>query len=245
MKTDNGLMSSTVPDEGASIMLRFISFLRRHRVHTTLNLGYLPGVHFLCVALDIDKRAAAEGRKNLPSPSEVTISGSQKDIVEYHRKLQASARSKVKKLAARLDAAARQVDPSETINRLRDIPSKCQHRIDRILAELESKDTPVRQQDGSAQQSGDSDAQRKAAESQGNASKAVFFMMMLAVGAIVVLALGSDLVLGGNSGPLLDLGSAFVIACMTMVLPYLVAVRVSAPYLRMLRLSSLHISLLQ
>lgn len=230
MKTAQELMSSALPAEFAGIMLRFLSFLRRHRIHTTLNLANSPNVDVLCVALDVEKRAATDGRNNLPSSSEISITGSQKGIVDFHRKLQARARSKIEKLAVRLNAAARRVDPSETINRLRDIPSKCQIRIDRILAELETKDALPRQQKGSEQQQpSDSDEQCKEAESRGFASNAVFFMMMLAATGMTALALGSDLVWGANAGSLLDSDPAFAIAVMAVVVPYLVAVSVSAP----------------
>ena len=223
------LMSRIVSAESAGIVPRFFSLLRRHQIEWRLNLASPPDADILHAILDVEKRAGADGRNNLPSASETGMTGSQGDIVDYHRRLQAKARSKVEKLAVKLTAAAKRVEPSEEANRLRDIPSKCQASLNRVLVEFESKGALPREQEASVQQVSKKDRgdESKDADSNRFATTAIFIVLMLAVLAMATLALGSNLLWGGDAGSLLDADPAFVIAAVAVLLPFVIAVKTS------------------
>jgi hypothetical protein len=132
-------MMSKLANEGREAASRFVFRLRHYRLPGRLGLASPPNADSLAVALDVEQRASLDGGNNLPSASEEVISGSQREIVDHHRRLHDKARRKVKKLSAKLLAEARRVDPSEVTDRLRDVPSKCQNQIDRVLADFDSK----------------------------------------------------------------------------------------------------------
>ena len=125
MSKNRILTLSKVSPGIADAASRFVSFLRRLRLPWPLDLSSPPDADSLFVTLEVEKHADSDGAKNLPSSSEEMISGFQREIVDYHRKLQDRARGKVRKMAAKLLAEARRVQPSEVTDRLGDIPSKC------------------------------------------------------------------------------------------------------------------------
>jgi hypothetical protein len=182
------------------------------------------------VTLEVEKRAGIDGRTNLPASSEEVITGFQREIVDYHRKLQDTARGKVEKLAARLHAAAKRVDPSEVMDRVRDIPSKCQNNIDRVLAEFDSKHALLREQEVYERQCLDDGEEQSSEDDSGRlALKIISFLMMLATIGVAALALGSSLMWGVGDGSLLSTDPAIAIAAIAVVVPFLVVVGASNP----------------
>ena len=225
MSIVQNLMSRFDSAESAGIVPRFLSVLRRHRMQWMSDLASPPDADVLCATLDVEKRACTDGRNNLPPATETGITGSQRDIVDYHRRLQARARSRVEKLAARLTAAARRVNVSEAANRLSDVPSKCRNRLDRVLVEYESKDSIARQDEKSVQQnSKDRGGENAEADSGRFAATAILIVLMLVVLGTATLALGSDLLWGEA---LLYIDPAFGIAAITVVVPFMIGVSVS------------------
>lgn len=230
MNRDRFLMPSKASAESAGAVSRFISFLRRHRLPGMFDLASPPDADSLFVTLEVEKRARFDGGNNLPSSSEEVISGAQRDIVDYHRKLQDRARGKVEKLAAKLLTEARRIDPSEVTDCLRDMPSKCQKKIDRVRAEFDSKLKLLHAQEVYKQQCLDhNDEQSQEDDSGEAATKVFFFVIMLAVASLASLALGSDILWGGDIGSLLNAEAAIAVAIIAVVVPFLIAVVVRKP----------------
>ena len=230
MDKKRALMSSKAFPEIAGLASRFISFLRRHPLPGMLDLASPPDVDRLFVALEVEERARFDGGNDLPPSSEEVISGTQKEIIDYHRRLQAQARAKVKKLARRLLTEARRFDPSEVVDRLRDIPSKCENKAERALADFNSRLTLLHEQVEYEQQNLDgNDAQTQEDDSGRSATKAIFFVMMLAVTSLASLALGSDILWGGDASTVLNSDLAITIGVISVIVPFLIAVGVSKP----------------
>jgi hypothetical protein len=228
MNRDQFLMPSKASADIAGALSRFISFLRRHRLPGMFDLASPPDADSLFVTLEVEKHAGIDGGNNLPSSSEEVISGTQRDIVDYHRKLQDRARGRVEKLAAKLLTEARRIDPSEVTDTLPDMPSKCQNKIDRIRAEFDSKLKLLDAQEEYKQQCLDhNDEQGQEDDSEGAATKAFFFVIMLAVAGLATLALGSDILWGGDVGSLLNGEAAIAVVIIAVVVPFLIAVVVS------------------
>jgi len=230
MSKNRILTLSKVSPGIADAASRFVSFLRRLRLPWPLDLSSPPDADSLFVTLEVEKHADSDGAKNLPSSSEEMISGFQREIVDYHRKLQDRARGKVRKMAAKLLAEARRVQPSEVTDRLGDIPSKCQNKLDRILAEFTSKLKLLYEQEKYERQCvDDNPAESQEDESGRFAAKATFFLMMLAAAGLASLALGSDILWGGAAGSLLKSDPAITFGVIAVMVPFLIAVGVSKP----------------
>jgi hypothetical protein len=213
--------------EFAGIVHRFLSLLRRHRMQWMLDLTSPPDTDVISAILDVEKRAGTDGSNNLPSASDTGITGSQKDIVDYHRRLKARARSRVEKLAVKLNATARRVEVSKTANRLRDIPSKCRNKLDRVLAEFESKGAIVRKREEPMQQTSNKrEVESTEADSGRFAATATYIVLTLAVLAIATFALSSELIWGAGAGPLLYTDPAFGIAAIAVVVPFIFGVSI-------------------
>jgi hypothetical protein len=115
-------------------------------------------------------------------------------------------------------------------DRLRDMPSTCQKKIDRVRAEFDSKLKLLHVQEGYEQQCLDhNDEQSQEDDSGEAATKAFFFVIMLAVASLTFLALGSDILWRGDVGSLLNAEAAIAVAIIAVVVPFLIAVVVSRP----------------
>lgn len=220
---------SSATSEGA--VSRFISFLRRHRPTGMFDLASPPDADSLFVTLEVEKRARIDGGNDLPPSSEEVLSGAQQDIVAYHRKLRDRARRKVERLAARLLTETSRMDPSEVTDRLRDMPSKCQNKIDRARAEFDSKLKLLYAQEGYEQQCLDHNGEHSEEDDSGGITTKVFsYVIMLAVASLASLALGSDVFWGGDVGSLLNTEAAIAVAIIAAVVPFLIAIVVSKPF---------------
>ena len=223
-------MMSKLANEGREAASRFVFRLRHYRLPGRLGLASPPNADSLAVALDVEQRASLDGGNNLPSASEEVISGSQREIVDHHRRLHDKARRKVKKLSAKLLAEARRVDPSEVTDRLRDVPSKCQNQIDRVLADFDSKLKLLHAQEKYEQQCADDNpAESQEDESGRFAARATFFVIMLVAAGLAYLALGSDILWGAGAGSLLNSDPAITVGVIAVMVPFLIAVGVSKP----------------
>jgi hypothetical protein len=231
MNIDQSLRPSKTSTENEGAVSRFISFVRRHRPPGMFDRASPSDADSLFVTLEVEKRARIDGGKNLPSSSEEVISGTQTDIVAYHRKLRDKARGKVERLAAKLLAEASRVDASEVTDRLRDIPSKCENKIDRVRAEFESKLKILHVQEEYEQQCLDHNGEKSQEDDSGGVTTKVFsYVIMLVVASLASLALGSDIFWGGDVGSLLNIEAAVAIAIIAAVAPFLIAVVVYKPF---------------
>jgi hypothetical protein len=214
----------------ANAVSRFRTVLPRSRLPGIVDLTSPPNPDSLFVTLEVEKRAVIDGGSNLPSSSEEVISGTQRDIVDYHRKLQARARGKVEKMAAKLLREIRRIDPTEVMDHLRDMPSKCRNKIDRIRAEFDSKVKLLTAQEGSGKNRLDQDNKQSQQDDSGeSATKASFFVIMLVVAGLVSLTLGTDIFVQGEVGSLLSAEAAIAVTIIAVVVPFLIAVVVSEP----------------
>jgi hypothetical protein len=221
-------VSGNARPESAGLLRRFISFVRRRWMQSQLDLTSSPDADRLFDILEVGERAAFDGGNNLPPSSEESIAGFQKEVVDFHRKLQDKARRKVEKLAARLLAAARRANPSEVTDRLHDIPSKCQNDVDRILAKFDSKLNFLREQEAFEQQEEeDGEEQRSENDLVRLVSNAIVFVLMFAVAGATAITLGSNLIWGADAGSLLTVELATSVAAVAVLLPFLVAAGVS------------------
>ena len=192
-----------------------------------LDLASPPDADDLFTILEVGDRARLDGRNDQPPASEECISGFQGEIVDLHRRLQDKARKKVEKLAARLRAATRHVDPSEMKERLCDIPARCRNNIDRVLADFDSRLTLLREQEQAVQyRVDDGEETRRENDLVRLASNGIVFLLMVTVTAATALALGSNLIWGADSESLLAVVPSTAIATLTVVAPFLLAVGV-------------------
>lgn len=89
--------------------------------------------------LNVEERAEADGRNDRPPSTEEGVSGTQREIVVYFKKMQREAQYKVDDLAANLRGIGEEIDLLGVGASLRDIPSRCEIEVFRLIAESQSE----------------------------------------------------------------------------------------------------------
>ena len=85
--------------------------------------------------LGVVRRAQEEGRHNLPPTAEEATSGAQREIIAYFTNLRRRARKHVAEAAEKSRRLLERIRLSDTVARLRDIPSACENKILRRIAD--------------------------------------------------------------------------------------------------------------
>ena len=85
--------------------------------------------------LGVVRRAEEEGRHNLPPTTEETPSGTQREIIAYFMNLRRRARKQVAEAAEKSRRMLEKIRLSDTVARLQDIPSACENKILRHIAD--------------------------------------------------------------------------------------------------------------
>ena len=93
----------------------------------------------ISVRLDVENRAESDGQSDQPPSTEEGVSGTQREIVAYFKELQRKAKYRVADLAKKLRELREEIDLSEVGNSLRDIPSRWENEILRLIAESQSQ----------------------------------------------------------------------------------------------------------
>jgi len=89
--------------------------------------------------LAIESRAESDGRNGQPPSTEEGISGTQTEIVVHFKNLQRSAQHQITGFAKRLREFGEEIDLLGVNGSLRDIPSRCENEVLRLIAESQSE----------------------------------------------------------------------------------------------------------
>ncbi len=224
-ETSRPALPARIRSLGSMLADRIASLFRGRGNSVTVNLSSPPAVDRVSALLEVEARARAEGSNDNPPSSEEVIAGTQQEIVDYFRRLQDAARRKVERFEVRLSAAVMKVDVSEAIERLRDIPSRCENDVGRIAADFQSKLEFLRDREVHERRLIDAGQKQdeEDSESTGTSSRGIYLILMLAVTGAATLALGGKSVWGVNAEALLSTKWAITIAVIAGVFPYMVA----------------------
>jgi hypothetical protein len=89
--------------------------------------------------LRIEKRAESDGRHDQPPSTEERLLGTQREIVVYFKELQRKAQHQITEIAYKLRQLGDEIDLLGVGGSLRDIPSRCENEILRLIAESQSR----------------------------------------------------------------------------------------------------------
>jgi hypothetical protein len=89
--------------------------------------------------LSLESRAQNDGRNNQPGPTEDGMSGTQREVVVYFKELQRKAQERAAKVAKKLHDFGQGIDLLGVRSELRDIPSRCENQVLRLIAESQSQ----------------------------------------------------------------------------------------------------------
>ncbi len=106
----------------------------------------------IAARLNVENRAEFDGKNDQPPPAEEGLSGTQREIVVYFRELQRKAQHRVIDLAEKLRRLGEDIDLSGVGGSLRDIPSRCENNVLRLIAESHSQLTLLAEQEVQQQQ---------------------------------------------------------------------------------------------
>ena len=106
----------------------------------------------IAARLNVEDRAEFDGRNDQPPPTEEGVSGTQREIIVYFRKLQRKAQQRVMDLAEKLRRLGEDFDLAGVGGSLRDIPSRCENNVLRLIAESHSQLNLLAEQEAQQQQ---------------------------------------------------------------------------------------------
>ena len=89
--------------------------------------------------LNIEKRAESDGRNDQPPSTDESVSGTQREIVVYFKELQRKAQHQITDLAYKLRELGDEIDLLGVGGSVRDIPSRCENEVLRLIAESQSQ----------------------------------------------------------------------------------------------------------
>ena len=88
--------------------------------------------------LAVVKRGTEEGSRDLPPSGEEVPSGTQREIIAYFADLRRRARQRVVAAAEKTSRALEQIQVSDSLTKIRDIPAGCENKVLRYVADYES-----------------------------------------------------------------------------------------------------------
>jgi hypothetical protein len=89
--------------------------------------------------LRLENRAQNDGRSNQPRSTEEGVSGTQREVVVYFKELQRKAQDRAAEVAKKLHKFGQEIDLLGVSGRLRDIPSRCENEVLRLIADSQSQ----------------------------------------------------------------------------------------------------------
>ncbi len=141
--------------------------------------------------LDIENRAESDGKSDQPRSTEEGVSGTQREIVVYFRKLRRRARHQVTELAEKLRGLSEEIDLLGVGGSLRDIPSRCENKVVRLIAECQSElnflgERETQQQQHYAALLEKSQLNQDAERPQSPVFRWIFMAVLIGVGALAI-----------------------------------------------------------
>lgn len=111
----------------------------RIRSNASANLEGTLDVDRISARLAVVRRAEEDASRNLPPSGEEVPGGTQREIIAYFADLRRRARKQVAADAGRIRHALDNIDVSDALAQVRNIPADCENRILRRIADSESR----------------------------------------------------------------------------------------------------------
>jgi len=89
--------------------------------------------------LRLENRAQNDGRNDQPRSTEEGVSGTQREVVVYFKELQRRAQDQAAEVAKKLHDFGQEIDLLGVTGKLRDVPSRCENQVLRLIAESQSQ----------------------------------------------------------------------------------------------------------
>jgi len=181
--------------------------------------------------LRLESRAQIDGRNNQPRSTEGGVSGTQREIVVYFKELQRKAQARSAKVAKKLHDFGQGIDLLGVSSKLRDIPSRCENQVLRLIAESQSQLNFLGEQEARLQQqhsaSLEEDQPKKAAD---RPIPIIFqWVFIAALMGVAAFAIAKVSVQGFGSAELIPPPWAIAIAIIVALVSAAIAGAVSRP----------------
>lgn len=190
--------------------------------------------------LDIDKisarlrleyRAQNDGRNNQPRSIEAEVSGTQREVVVYFKELQRRAQDRAAEFARKLHEFGQEIDLLGVSGKLRDIPSRCENEVLRLIAESQSQLNVLGEQETRLQQQYSASLEKEQPSETADRPIPVMFqwVFIAALMGIAAFAIAKISVQGFGSAELIPPPWAIAIAIIVALASAAIAGAVSRP----------------
>ncbi len=188
------------------------------------NCASVGALDRLALRLDIEERARVDGSNEQPTAAEEKLSGTQLKIAEYFWKLERTAERHIGQTIDKLMSMGRDIDVAEAISKLRDVPSRCEKEISRILTDTRSRLQFLHEQEmQQRERASELETAEVDEEDEGPQSAALYYVLTVTLVGMAALALGNKWVWGVDRLALLPAGTAVWMALAAAIVPFLTA----------------------
>ncbi len=154
--------------------------------------------------LGVVKRAEDEGRRDLPPSGEDVPTGMQREIIAYFSGLRRRARQRAENSSDKLLKTLEELQNSDSLARLRDIPAACDNRVLRHVADAETRLHNVLEHAQSERQHYDAFRQKNALDRVAQYAGPVYRYMVIVPTLMMIVAFAlanaAGSLAGGDSG---------------------------------------------
>ena len=117
----------------------FTSTNREFEYPSASDISATLNIEKISTRLAIESRAKLDGRIDRPPSTEEGVSGTQREIVVYFKNLQRGAQHQIADLAEEFRDLCEEIDVLGVNGSVRDIPSRCENEVLRLIAESQSQ----------------------------------------------------------------------------------------------------------
>lgn len=150
-------------------------------------------VERICAHLAVVKRAEKEGSRNLPPSDEEVPSGTQREIIAYFTNLRRRAKQQASGTVEKSDKVLEQIQASDSLEALREIPAGSENKILRFFADAESRLSNTAEREQQQKQHYDTFREKNALNRVASYPRApyLYFLAVPALIAVIAFALSS------------------------------------------------------
>lgn len=181
--------------------LNAASLLFRVLEHFDTGISDSISIDRVSARLNVAHRAKSDGENEYPPSAEESMSGTQREIIAHFRQLQRRAHRRISILADKSRRIRQRIDLAGMEGSLRDIPSRCENDLLRMLAEWQSRLDSLRNDalERSQRHSQEREAEGGAAEQSMPATIQIAFLAAVVSGCAFLLSNTSAFEVGGES----------------------------------------------
>ena len=188
------------------------------------NLTKPLDIERLTKQLDVVKRAEDEGRRDIPPSGEEIPSGTQREIIAHFSDRRRRARQQAANRVEKSRAVLEKLQNSDDLTTVRDIPGRCENKILRRVADVETRLHSAAERERNQKQHYEAFRKQNGLDRAAQYPRVPYRYHMIATVLIVAVALAMVSMSGGYSGSASGVSLAWIVtvSVVAVLVPFVI-----------------------